>query len=98
LTTTERPPTETPQIRELAAVLRAALGDNAVIDDHQQLRTYECDGLAQYKVTPALVVLAEDAGSVAQVIAACAERGVRSWPAARAPVSPAGHSPTPRAC
>jgi glycolate oxidase len=76
LTAIERPPTETPQIRELAAVLRAALGDNAVIDDHQQLRTYECDGLAQYKVTPALVVLAEDAGSVAQVIEACAERSV----------------------
>ena len=40
-------------------MLRAALGDDAVINDRQQLRTYECDGLAHYKVTPALVVLPE---------------------------------------
>ena len=31
-----------------------------MITDHARLRTYECDGLAQYKVTPALVVLPRD--------------------------------------
>src|SRR5439155_22293120 len=40
----------------LAARLRAVLGDKGVITDRQQLRTYECDGLAHYKVTPGLVV------------------------------------------
>ena len=43
----------------LAARLRAELGAAKVIDDRQELRTYECDGLAHYKVVPALVVLAE---------------------------------------
>ncbi|MCW2612617.1 MAG: glcD [Cryptosporangiaceae bacterium] len=63
-------------IPALAARLRAALGADAVIDDHTQLRTYECDGLAHYKVTPALAVLAEDTRGVAEVVRACHEAGV----------------------
>ena len=59
----------------LAEQLRPVLGENAVITDHQRLRTYECDGLAHYKVTPALVVLAESTGHVATVVRACAARG-----------------------
>jgi glycolate oxidase len=47
-----------------------------VITDRQELRTYECDGLAHYKVVPALVVLARDAGDVAATVRACAEAGV----------------------
>jgi glycolate oxidase len=65
-----------PRIAELATRLRTALGDDAVIDDHLRLRTYECDGLAHYKVTPALVVLPEDATGIATVVKACAEAGV----------------------
>ncbi|MGN6331178.1 MAG: FAD-linked oxidase C-terminal domain-containing protein [Motilibacteraceae bacterium] len=60
----------------LAARLRGRIGAEKVIDDHQRLRTYECDGLAHYKVTPALVVLAETAGDVAEVVKACAEAKV----------------------
>lgn len=56
--------------------LRSVVGDDAVIDDHQRLRTYECDGLAQYRVTPALVVLAETADDVAGVVKACAQATV----------------------
>jgi glycolate oxidase len=40
------------------------------------LRTYECDGLAHYKVTPALVVLPETAEQVAAVVSACARHRV----------------------
>jgi glycolate dehydrogenase FAD-linked subunit len=47
-----------------------------VIDDHAKLRTYECDGLAHYRVTPALVVIPEDAEQLAGVVRACAEHGV----------------------
>ena len=47
-----------------------------VIDDHAKLRTYECDGLAPYRVTPALVVIPEDAEQLAGVVRACAEHGV----------------------
>src|ERR1035437_10922136 len=60
----------------LADQLRPLLGDDAIITDHQRLRTYECDGLAQYKVTPALVVLAETTAHVAAVVRACAAAGL----------------------
>jgi glycolate dehydrogenase FAD-linked subunit len=63
----------------LAAVARRArevVPAAGVIDDHARLRTYECDGLAHYRVTPALVVIPEDAEQVAAVVAACAEHGI----------------------
>ena len=60
----------------LAGKLRAELGDRKVIDDRQELRTYECDGLAHYKVTPGLVVLPETTAEVAAVVRACAQAGV----------------------
>ncbi|MPZ63655.1 MAG: FAD-binding protein [Propionibacteriales bacterium] len=63
-------------IRGLADELRSLLGEERVITDRQQLRTYECDGLAQYKVIPALVVLAESTEQIATVVRACAEAGV----------------------
>ncbi len=59
-------------ITALAARLRTQLGAQAVIDDHARLRTYECDGLAHYKVTPALVVLAADASAITTVVHECA--------------------------
>jgi len=62
--------------RGLAEQLRPVLGEEAVITDHQRLRTYECDGLAHYKVTPALVVLPETTEQVAAVVRACARAGV----------------------
>lgn len=60
----------------LAEQLRPVLGEDAVITDHQRLRTYECDGLTHYKVIPALVVLAESTEHVATVVRACAARGI----------------------
>lgn len=60
----------------LAEQLRPVLGEDAVITDHQRLRTYECDGLTHYKVTPALVALAESTEHVATVVRACAAHGI----------------------
>jgi glycolate oxidase len=63
----------------LAAVTargRELISAPGVIDDHAKLRTYECDGLAHYRVTPALVVIPEDAEQLAGVVRACAEHGV----------------------
>ena len=48
------------------------LPPDAVITDRARLRTYECDGLTHYKVTPKLVVLPETAEQLATVIQACA--------------------------
>jgi glycolate oxidase len=63
-------------VDEVAARLRSELGEDAVIDDHARLRTYECDGLAHYKVTPALVVLPRTTAQVADIVRACVEHGV----------------------
>jgi len=63
-------------IDALAARLRETLGPEQVISDRQELRTYECDGLAHYKVIPALVALPRTADEVAATVRACAEAGV----------------------
>src|SRR2546430_2699552 len=60
----------------VAAKLRGVLGNGQVISDRQELRTYECDGLAQYRVIPALVVFPRDAAECATVVRACVEAGV----------------------
>ncbi|AGZ42193.1 FAD-linked oxidase C-terminal domain-containing protein [Actinoplanes friuliensis] len=63
-------------LERLATGLRSALGAGRVISDRQELRTYECDGLAHYKVTPGLVVLPRDAAECARTVKACVEAGV----------------------
>jgi glycolate oxidase len=57
-------------------VARRLLGTVELITDRQELRTYECDGLAQYKVVPALVALPSTAAQVAATVKACVEAGV----------------------
>lgn len=52
---------------------RAVLPPGALITDPQQLRTYECDGLASYRVVPAAVVLPENADQVREIVRICAE-------------------------
>jgi glycolate oxidase len=63
-------------IAALARRLRAELGNAAVLTDRTRLRTYECDGLAHYKVTPAVVVLPRSTGQVAATVRACHDAGV----------------------
>ncbi|MBC7372547.1 MAG: FAD-binding protein [Frankiales bacterium] len=60
----------------LAARLREAIGVERVLTDHAQLRTYECDGLANFRVTPGVVVLAESRQHVVDAVSLCAEAGV----------------------
>src|SRR5215207_6115101 len=69
--------TDTPtSIDALAARLRAILSDEQVVTDRQELRTYECDGLAVYKVIPALVVLPRTSAECAAVVRVCVDAGV----------------------
>ncbi|MFI8526076.1 FAD-linked oxidase C-terminal domain-containing protein [Promicromonospora sukumoe] len=60
----------------VVAELAGALGVERVITDRQRRRTYECDGLAAYRVIPGVVVLARDADDVAAAVRACAGHGV----------------------
>ncbi|WP_420813682.1 FAD-linked oxidase C-terminal domain-containing protein [Planosporangium thailandense] len=76
MTATSMTATSTTAIGTLAARLRTVLGTDRVISDRQELRTYECDGLAQYRVVPALVVFPHTAAECAAVVKACAAAGV----------------------
>jgi len=59
-------------LAQLAALLR----EDQLISGHEQLRTYECDGLTGRRVVPALVVLPESAEEVAGVVRACHDHGI----------------------
>ncbi|MGH2442301.1 MAG: FAD-linked oxidase C-terminal domain-containing protein [Chloroflexota bacterium] len=61
---------------KLIAQMADALGTGAVISAHQELRTYECDGLASYRVIPALVVLPETTEQVQAAVRVCHQAGV----------------------
>jgi glycolate oxidase len=63
-------------ISAVVEVAQRLLPADGVISDRARLRTYECDGLAHYRVTPALVVIPEDAAQLAAVVRACAEHSV----------------------
>ena len=63
-------------IHRLAERLRREIGDANVLTDRAQLRTYECDGLAVYKVMPALVALPETTDQVRACVRACVSAGV----------------------
>ncbi|HEX7744142.1 MAG TPA: FAD-linked oxidase C-terminal domain-containing protein [Micromonosporaceae bacterium] len=63
-------------IDDLATALRTVVGPGQVISDRQELRTYECDGLAHYRAVPALAVLPGSAEQCAAVVRACVQAGV----------------------
>jgi glycolate oxidase len=65
-----------PALDSLIADCVRELAPGQVITDHAQLRTYECDGLASYRCTPGLVILASGAADVAFVVSRCAALGV----------------------
>jgi glycolate oxidase len=56
--------------------LRAIAGDEHVLVDRDQRRTYESDGLLQYAVLPGAVVLPGTAEEVRRVVTACHAAGV----------------------
>jgi glycolate oxidase len=63
-------------LRALVAELRGIVGDDWVYTAEHQLRTYESDGLLQYRAIPAAAVLPGTAEEVAAVVGACARVGV----------------------
>ncbi|AXH94963.1 FAD-linked oxidase C-terminal domain-containing protein [Ornithinimicrobium avium] len=63
-------------VDEVLAELRHHIPEHRLLTDPAQLTTYECDGLAAYRVTPALVVLADTAEEVARTVRACARHRV----------------------
>ncbi len=63
----------TPEVtREIAGLV----GPGGLISELAQLRTYECDGLTGFRVTPALVVLPASTDEVAAVVRVCARERI----------------------
>jgi glycolate oxidase len=59
-----------------AVMMTEICGADNVITDPQQLRTYECDGLAAHRSVPGLVVLPQSAEQVAAIVRECAARQI----------------------
>ena len=71
------PPKASPEEMErLVERLRTIAGAEHVYTHPDQLRTYESDGLLQYKVTPGAVVLPGSGEEVRAIVRACFEAGV----------------------
>ncbi|MGZ8647796.1 MAG: FAD-linked oxidase C-terminal domain-containing protein [Solirubrobacteraceae bacterium] len=63
-------------LRALVGELKAICGDEWVFTQEHQLRTYESDGLLQYRAIPAAAVVPGGADEVRRVVAACARAEV----------------------
>ena len=61
---------------KLISTMKSILGAEGVISEREQLRTYECDGLMNYRVIPDLVVLPETAEHVQRIVKVCYEEGI----------------------
>src|SRR5438270_922862 len=61
---------------DLASELRRICGGDRVVTHPHALRTYESDGLLQYRAVPRVAVLPDDADEVQRVVAACHAAGV----------------------
>ena len=63
----------------IAGLARIVPGDN-IIDDENELRAYECDGLSAYQQLPLTVVLPETTEQVSAILRYCQDDGVKIVP------------------
>jgi glycolate oxidase len=66
--------------RAIAEALRRILPLESVIDDEDERRVYESDGLTAYRELPLLVALPSSTAEVSAVLAYCNEHGVKIVP------------------
>jgi glycolate oxidase len=52
------------------------VGEKALLIEPEQLRTYECDGLTNFRVVPAAVVIPSTASQVQEIVRLCHAEGV----------------------
>jgi len=60
----------------ILAELRRVVGDEGLISQPEQLRTYECDGLTNFRVMPAAVVLPTSTEQVQTIVRLCAREKI----------------------
>ena len=66
--------------REIAQHLRTIVPGEGVIDQVEEMRAYESDGLTAYKQVPMLVVLPSTTEQVSKVLAYCHAEGIKVVP------------------
>jgi glycolate oxidase len=57
--------------RQILDAFRAVLGSGGLITDPHELKTYECDGLTNFRVVPAAVLLPDTSQQVQAVVGIC---------------------------
>jgi glycolate oxidase len=65
---------------EIVAALRAIVPGEGVVDDLEERRAYECDGLSAYRQIPMVVVLPSTVDQVAAVLRYCRDHKVKVVP------------------
>jgi glycolate oxidase len=58
------------------AELKAAVGEHGLVSQKNQLQTYECDGLTNFRALPGAVVLPRTTAEVQAVVKVCASYGL----------------------
>src|SRR5207244_13146269 len=76
--------------------LRQAVGDRNCSTEPEQLRTYECDGLTSFRLTPAVVVLPETTAEVVEVVKVAHAHGLPLVPRGSGTGLSGGALPVPR--
>jgi glycolate oxidase len=71
-----RSSSESSESSELAAAVRAIVGDKNCIVDPGDLRTYECDALTNLRVAPPIVALPRSTEEVVRLMRLASERGL----------------------
>jgi hypothetical protein len=81
-------------VRRLVQALLAVLPAAHVLHDPEDLRPYECDGMAALRQLPLVVVLPDTEAQVVDILKICAGQGCRWWRGAQGPVFPGAPSLT----
>ncbi len=83
---------------EVLSDLQSAVPTLTLLHREEDLRPFECDGLAAYRVLPMLVALPETLARWKACSSAVTPWAYRWLPAALAPGFPAAHCPSNKAC
>ncbi len=68
--------TKTVMTPQILAELRSAVGDRGLIQEPNQLQTYECDGLTNFRALPGAVVLPRTTAEVQAAVRVCAKHKI----------------------
>jgi glycolate oxidase len=80
---------------EIVAELREIVGVDGIVDKHEELRTYESDGLTSFRVIPSLVVLPSSTEQVQAVVRVCHRERIPFVPRGSGTGLSGGALPTP---